>query len=72
LYAISMVSSSEGWAVGAGGTILHDSGGHWQAVTSPTPFTLRGIFMLSASEGWAVGVQGTILHFTHGEWVLYR
>lgn len=69
LLSVDMVSAEEGWAVGGGGadTILHYSGGSWQAV-QPTGYWLNGVDMVSASEGWAVGSGGTILHYSGGAW----
>jgi hypothetical protein len=66
---ITMVSSSEGWAVGAGGTILHYIGGSWSQVPSNAGSNdLAAVAMVSSSEGWAVGSGGTILHYTGGTW----
>jgi hypothetical protein len=36
LESVVMVSTSKGWAVGLGGTILHYGNGTWRAVVSPT------------------------------------
>jgi len=72
LYGIAMVSTNEGWAVGSDGLIVHDLGGAWTQVSSPTDQTLESIAMLSPTEGWAVGDQGTILHYFNGAWRLYR
>jgi|GEM_PF-5515960 len=67
---ISMVSSEEGWAVGAnnavtnGNTqhtasiILHYSAGQWKEVATPNlgfDYGLSKISMVSATEGWAWG-----------------
>jgi len=72
LYGIAMVSASEGWAIGSDGLIIHDLGGAWTQVSSPTDQTLESIAMLSPTEGWAVGDQGTILHYFNGAWGLYQ
>ena len=72
LYGIAMVSASEGWAVGSDGLIVHDLGGTWTRVSSPTSQTLEGIAMVSPTEGWAVGDQGTVLHYSDGTWGLYH
>jgi photosystem II stability/assembly factor-like uncharacterized protein len=77
LRSVSMVSASEGWAVGdwasptGPAVILHYAGGLWSAVTSPTTGFLFSVFMVSPSDGWAVGgtmSSGTILHYTGGLW----
>src|SRR5439155_13940155 len=39
LYGLSLVDSGEGWAVGAGGVIWHESGGTWTVAPSPAPPT---------------------------------
>jgi len=74
IYSVFMVSSTEGWAVGAGGMILHYFGGEWNSFTSPIPCTatscisLRSVFMISPTEGWAVGDGGIIIHYSAGIW----
>ncbi len=65
LNSISMVSASDGWAVGGGSVdplILHYTGGQWERITNPTggalphgEATLAQVVMVSATEGWAVG-----------------
>jgi len=72
LYAIAMVSASEGWAIGSDGLIVHDFNGTWTQVSSPTSQTLESIAMVSPTEGWAVGDQGTILHYSNSAWHLYQ
>jgi photosystem II stability/assembly factor-like uncharacterized protein len=72
--SVSMVSASEGWAVGeycqlcfnADGhsVLLHYANGVWQEVSSPTWRSLHSVSMVSASEGWAVGEYGAILHYS--------
>lgn len=71
LYSVYMVSSSEGWVVGAFGTIIHYSAGRWSQVTSPTTLNLYSVYMLSSAEGWAVGENGIILHYASGAWTTY-
>lgn len=72
LESVSMVSASDGWAVGdAGGkgVIVHYQGGQWMQVNAPTDTPrLFSVFMLSASDGWAVGERGTILRYSGGQW----
>jgi len=48
LYAIAMVSASDGWVVGSGGTILRWNGTTWNSVDSPTDSSLLSIDMVSA------------------------
>ena len=68
LYSVFMVSPTEGWAVGANGTIFHYFGGAWNSFTSPVSTALRSIFMISPTEGWAVGDGGIIIHYSSGIW----
>jgi len=66
---VAFAGASDGWAVGAGGTILHtgEGGATWTAQTSPpgTPDLAAATFA-GASDGWAVGDGGTILHTGDG------
>ena len=68
LYSVFMVSSTEGWAGGANGTIYHYFGGTWNTFTSPVSTALRSVFMISPTEGWAVGDGGVIIHYSSGTW----
>jgi len=68
LYDVFMVSASDGWAVGSGGTMIHWDGSSWSNVTSPAA-ALRSVFMVSASDGWAVGYAGTIIRWTGTVWI---
>ena len=72
LYSVSMVSSSEGWAVGGLGSspaILHYTGGSWvQIPAPPANGILRSVFMVDGSDGWAVGDNGVILRYSGGSW----
>lgn len=72
IYGLAMVSPHAGWAVGSDGLIVHNLGGIWTRVSSPTDQTLWSLAMASPTDGWAVGDQGTILHYSHGAWSLYR
>jgi len=67
---VTFASTSDGWAVGADGTILltSDGGATWSAPTNPVPTTadLSGVTFASTSDGWAVGADGTILLTSDG------
>lgn len=52
---ISMLSATDGWAVGNNGTTLHWNGSSWQNIASPTQYNLSGVFMLAPNDVWAVG-----------------
>jgi hypothetical protein len=68
LASLHMLSSTEGWAVGANGTILRWDGNVWHKVESPTSEILYSIDMLSSTEGWAVGANGTIIRWDGNVW----
>lgn len=63
---ISMVTPSDGWAVGS--DILHWDGHRWSHVANPVSDLLTSVDMVSATDGWAVGVNGTILHWDGIAW----
>jgi hypothetical protein len=68
-----MLSTTDGWATGAGGTILHWNGVSWQLVTSPTTENLYGVTMTTANSGYAVGGEalngdGTLIHWDGSQW----
>lgn len=70
-------TTSEAWAVGQFGTILHWSGADWQRVSSPAPVTttLVAVSIVAPGEAWAVGNLTTyqppvILHYHVGSWSL--
>jgi len=64
LNSVFCVSSSDCWAVGDNGLILHWSGsqGSWSIVPSPTANNLNSISCVGSSDCWAVGDGGTIIH----------
>ncbi|MEW6141578.1 MAG: C1 family peptidase [Chloroflexota bacterium] len=61
-------SSSDVFAVGDGGTILHYNGNAWSTMTSGTTGYLNGVWGSSASDVFAVGETGTILHYNGTAW----
>lgn len=69
--ALSMVSDTDGWAVGYDGDIRHWNGTDFITVTSPITTPLRDIQMLSATDGWAVGDNGVIVRYNGSAWVAY-
>ncbi|HLY31682.1 MAG TPA: hypothetical protein VKQ36_11690, partial [Ktedonobacterales bacterium] len=76
--ALSMDSTSDGWAVGVLGGLkkgassqtlyLHYTNGQWTQVQGPNTGPLNAISMISSQDGWAVGVDGTLLHYQNGVW----
>jgi hypothetical protein len=73
LASVTMLSATDGWAVGGYGTILRWNGSTWVQVSSPTTKSLFSVVMLSATDGWAVGglftVGSTILHWNGNAWI---
>ena len=63
LKAVYFQSSSEGWAVGEDGAILHniDGGPVWTAQDSKHNTTFNDIQFTNDNIGWAVGLWGTIV-----------
>ncbi len=82
VYALSMDSATDGWAVGVEGSLissdnnsiplyLHYSQGHWTRAQGPN-VGIGGLTMLSADEGWATGYGGVLVHYLHGTWTQYH
>jgi photosystem II stability/assembly factor-like uncharacterized protein len=69
LASIDMVTGSDGWAVGAGGTIVRWNGTLWSTFGSPTSNALNGVDMISATNGFAVGNGGVIIRWNGTNWV---
>ncbi len=77
---ISMVSPTEGWAVGTTGpssygVVMHYTNSTWSRVAVPTgTYELNAVSMISPTEGWAAGYeascwsgscdQGLLMHYT--------
>jgi photosystem II stability/assembly factor-like uncharacterized protein len=65
LRSVSMVSSSDGWAVGTGGNIFRFQSGSWLLHSTPVSANLNGVFISNpgsnTNAGWAVGDSGTVL-----------
>ena len=51
LYAVSMVSATEGYAVGSNGTIAAWDGSNWNGQTSPVGTGLRSVSVIGGSSG---------------------
>jgi photosystem II stability/assembly factor-like uncharacterized protein len=68
LNAVVFVDTSNGWAVGDSGSIIHtmDGGGSWAVQTSGTTEPLRSVDFVDTVNGWAVGDSGTIVHTSDG------
>lgn len=68
LDAVWGTSSSDIFAVGKTGSIVHFNGSAWGSMTSGTDNILRGVWGSSGSDVWAVGNSGTIIHFDGSDW----
>jgi hypothetical protein len=63
-----MLSATDGWAVGQGGTIMHWDGSAWTLMPSPAREALYAVDAVSAADAWAVGDGEVILHWDGGSW----
>jgi hypothetical protein len=70
LYGLWGSSSTDVFAVGQHGTILHYDGSSWSGMQSGTTNYLAGVSGNSASNVYAVGEAGTILHYDGSGWSL--
>jgi hypothetical protein len=61
-------SSSDVFAVGMNGTILHYNGSVWSFMPSGTSINTFGIWGSSGNDVFAVGSNGTILHYNGSNW----
>lgn len=61
LMEVSMISSSEGWAISNAGDFIKYNGSNWalSGVFNSTA-TLNSIYMNATNDGWAVGSSGEI------------
>jgi photosystem II stability/assembly factor-like uncharacterized protein len=68
LNELSLVSASEGWAIGGEGDVLvHYTQGKW-AEAIRLYSNVWTIHMLTPDDGWAAGDSGLILHYQNGQW----
>ncbi len=68
LVALDMVNSSDGWAVGSNGTVLHWDGKSWRNMPSPTTADFTDVKMVSSNEGYAIVVED----IAWGPYFIYR
>jgi hypothetical protein len=68
LNAVAFADAQNGWAVGAGGTIVATTdGAHWSVQTSAaTSADLTGVAFANAKHGLVVGTSGTVLEAFNG------
>ena len=62
------LDTKNGWAVGAGGTMLRteDGGVAWKAIPRRTPVLLMSVYFSDNTHGWVIGQYGAILHSRDG------
>ncbi|MBF6613144.1 MAG: S-layer homology domain-containing protein [Chloroflexi bacterium] len=71
IFAIQMVSTTEGWATGALGLTLHYLNGTWSAYTPrPVSNTLYDLFFRLPDDGWSIGFTSTtyIVRYDGAQW----
>jgi hypothetical protein len=61
-------SSSNIFAIGDMGTILHYNGTSWSTMNSGTNNDIYGVWGSSSTDVFAVGASGTILHYNGTSW----
>ncbi|MHB8572491.1 MAG: beta propeller repeat protein [Candidatus Dormibacteria bacterium] len=71
LHAVAWPATTEGWAVGAKGSISRFNGTDftsWPQSQALTSYSLFGVAFANPGTGWAVGEHGTILDYSGGRW----
>jgi hypothetical protein len=75
LNSVSMVSATDGWAVGNNGAFLRWNGSKWTTVSGPSTTALLAVAMASPTNGWATDVggsnKGNIMHWNGTNWSKY-
>ena len=68
LNSVCFIDANNGYAVGAGGKIIHSDGTLWTEETSPVTLDLYDISMFNSDNGIAVGKTGTVILYDAGIW----
>ncbi len=68
LYGVWGAGSSDIFATGESGTIIHYNGSGWSAMTSGTTADLYGVWGTGSSDVFVVGKSGTIIHYNGTAW----
>jgi hypothetical protein len=63
-------SSTDIYAVGDNGLIIHYNGVKWTLMTSPTSNTLRHVWGAATNDVYAIGVDNTVIHYDGASWRL--
>jgi len=70
LFGVIGTSSTNVFAVGDAGTILHYDGSSWYPQNSGTNERLLAVWLASARDGYAVGARGTIVRYNGSSWTV--
>jgi uncharacterized repeat protein (TIGR01451 family) len=68
LYALDMLSDSDGWAGGTGGLALHYDGTNWIPVPGSFSDVIFAIDMVDSNLGFGTTYQGNIVRYSGGQW----
>jgi len=68
LQAVWGSSSTDIWAVGSNGAMLHYDGSAWTSAPAPTSRTIFGVWGRSASDVYAVAAGGAVLRYDGSAW----
>ena len=71
MYALDMLSVTEGWAGGMAGFVFHYINGIWAGFPTSFTYVINAIDMLSPTSGWGVTWQGKFLRFNGTSWSVY-
>lgn len=63
-----VVSKTNMWSVGTGGTILNFDGTEWTTSESGVSDDLASVYFVDENNGYAVGKGGTVLHYDGSAW----
>jgi hypothetical protein len=67
LYAVSGVSATDAWAVGAAGTALHYDGTTWKRYATPTVQSITSLSVVASDDVWAAAAD-YVLHWNGQTW----
>jgi hypothetical protein len=74
LWALTLRTASDGWAVGSDGVVIHWDGAQWQATPLPIdPHNPGGPYLdtiaaPAAGDAWATGMLGAMFHWDGSAW----
>ena len=73
LWALTLRTASDGWAVGSDGAIIHWNGAQWSPTPLPTDLAISGPYLdaiaaPSATEAWAASLDGEMFRWDGSTW----